>query len=277
MLVVWAGDLVGLRRPFIYGPPGPARAGSSDGRRRRSSPGGATPRIAPCDPATRNRASRTMPVSRLRPFMIMCSRKIPSNVNPRRCAARFGTAHSARGASHSSRPVAQRLEDMARQQVHRLRGAPSRSLQRRRVDDAANLDHAVSGLECASSAAVPRAVARRGRRRWRSAADRPTPAFARSARSKTARSSSRCRRTGTATGSSLSAPHVPAKRARRRARMGRAARSLSVPSVHQRDPLGYPRRRGVHRRANRRNPALSRDAVRHLFSSLYNTGHAGGS
>ena len=84
-------------------------------------------------------------MSRLRPFMIMCWRKIPSNVNPRRCAARR-ERRIQRVALPLVPPIPQRFEDITREQIHRLRGTP-RSLKRRRVDDAADLDHAMNGLD----------------------------------------------------------------------------------------------------------------------------------
>src|SRR5947209_16974856 len=82
-------------------------------------------------------------LSRLRPFTIMCFRKTPSNVNPKRSAARrdatLRTSHF-----HSTRPVAEVVEGVTAHQIDRL-GRGSGALERDAEPDVADLDHGVGG------------------------------------------------------------------------------------------------------------------------------------
>ena len=84
-------------------------------------------------------------MSRFRPFTIMCCRKIPSKVKPKRNAARReGCIESI--ALPFITAVSQIFENMPRHEVHGLRGQRG-LLQPRSVQNAAHLDHPVDRFD----------------------------------------------------------------------------------------------------------------------------------
>ena len=122
------GLVLRLRRLVTADELTPARR--AGGRPRRSSPGPATPRRPRARPATRRRAIENQAVSRLAPLTIMCWRKTPSNVKPKR--SRGAPRALVGGVALPLQPaVAEPVEGLAREQVDRL-GGRGRALQRRR-------------------------------------------------------------------------------------------------------------------------------------------------
>ena len=105
----------------------------------------ASARRPPCGAGHSLSSIANQAVSRLRPLTIMCWRKMPSKVKPKRSAAR-----RRRRVEGIALPfvaaIAELVEDMAREQILRL-GRAGRALHRRRIKDVADLDHAIGRID----------------------------------------------------------------------------------------------------------------------------------